>query len=500
MDNEDYVVYVLDKDKKPLMPTKRFGKVRRLLKSGKAKVIDLKPFTIQLLYEPETNTVQDITVGIDPGRTNIGLSAVDGNGRCLYAAKVITRNKKIPNLMSKRRDHRQTSRRGERLARKRLAAKHHTLSKKDLSRVLPGCEEPMRPKGIINTESRFANRKREAGWLTPTATQLLRTHLNAVKKVCAILPVKRVVLEVNRFAFMALDDPGIRKWEYSKGPLHGTGGLKNAVTEQQAGKCLLCRKRPIEHFHHIVPVHRNGSNTIENIAGLCVKCHESVHKSDSAKEKLETRKSGINKKYGALSILNQIIPYLTEGLKEMFPGGAYVTEGYSTKLFRDRFSIEKDHDTDAYAIACSINRSLSKVSLPHSSYKIMQYRRHSRARIHSQRERIYKLDGVKVATNRRKRMDQKTDSLEEWYAKAKTAHGKEEAQKMLSRLTVTRSTRRYNNMKRILPGAVFIYKGVRYVMAGQITNGRYFIPEGYKINAPRSECKVVAYNGGLVYV
>ena len=32
-------VYVLDKDGKPLMPTRRFGKVRHLLKEGLAKFI-----------------------------------------------------------------------------------------------------------------------------------------------------------------------------------------------------------------------------------------------------------------------------------------------------------------------------------------------------------------------------------------------------------------------------------------------------------------------------
>jgi len=47
----DYEVQVVSKSGKSLMPTKRFGKVRRLLKENKAKVIRRKPFTIQLLYE-----------------------------------------------------------------------------------------------------------------------------------------------------------------------------------------------------------------------------------------------------------------------------------------------------------------------------------------------------------------------------------------------------------------------------------------------------------------
>ena len=38
-------VYVLDPDGKPMMPTTRFGKVRRMLRSGKAKAVTTRPFT-----------------------------------------------------------------------------------------------------------------------------------------------------------------------------------------------------------------------------------------------------------------------------------------------------------------------------------------------------------------------------------------------------------------------------------------------------------------------
>ena len=39
-------VYVLDMNGEPLMPTCRYGKVRRMLKSGQAKAVDTLPFTI----------------------------------------------------------------------------------------------------------------------------------------------------------------------------------------------------------------------------------------------------------------------------------------------------------------------------------------------------------------------------------------------------------------------------------------------------------------------
>jgi hypothetical protein len=57
------LVYVISKDGQPLMPTERFGKVRRLLKENKAKVVRRCPFTIKLLYEPETHVVQEVVLG-----------------------------------------------------------------------------------------------------------------------------------------------------------------------------------------------------------------------------------------------------------------------------------------------------------------------------------------------------------------------------------------------------------------------------------------------------
>ena len=50
------MVYILNIDGQPLMPTNRHGKVRRLLKNGQAKVISRCPFTIQLLYETTNHT------------------------------------------------------------------------------------------------------------------------------------------------------------------------------------------------------------------------------------------------------------------------------------------------------------------------------------------------------------------------------------------------------------------------------------------------------------
>lgn len=44
-----------------------------------------------------------------------------------------------------------------------------------------------------------------------------------------------------------------------------------------------------------------------------------VHKETAWQEKLAKKKTGLNKRYGALSVLNQIIPALTKELSSLFP-------------------------------------------------------------------------------------------------------------------------------------------------------------------------------------
>lgn len=493
-------VYVLDMDGKPLMPTRRYGKVRRMLKSGRAKVVCTTPFTIRLTYRPETRVLQPVTVGIDPGRTNIGLAAVRSDGTDLYRAHCETRNKKIPGLMADRRAYRQASRRGERLARKRLAKKLGTTTKHLLERILPGCDGPVTVKDIINTEARFNNRQRPEGWLTPTATQLLRTHENLVRKVCKILPVTDVSLEINRFAFMELADPEHRPHgaDFQRGVLYGTGGLKDAVREQQSGLCLLCGKREIEHFHHIVPRSRRGSNTIANIAGLCRQCHDLVHKSQEAADRLQEKKQGLQKQFGGTSVLNQIIPRLVRELAAEFQEHTHVTTGMATRVFREKYSLKKDHDTDAYCIAASCMDVIPNVET--ESFEILQFRKHDRANIHHQTERTYRLDGKIIAKNRKKRMDQKTDSLQDWFEAMIQKYGIREAERLCSRLTVKKSTRHYNNRNRVMPGAVFRYNGRQYVMTGQHSKGQSYRAYGYgDRDFPSRKVRIVHQNDGLVY-
>mgnify|MGYP000405719544 CR=1 FL=1 len=67
------MVYVLDIDGQPLMPTTRHGKVRRLLNSHLAKVVKRCSFTIQLLYQ-STKETQPVSLGVDQGSNHININ------------------------------------------------------------------------------------------------------------------------------------------------------------------------------------------------------------------------------------------------------------------------------------------------------------------------------------------------------------------------------------------------------------------------------------------
>jgi hypothetical protein len=66
-------VYVLNHQGHPLMPCQP-RKAWLLLKSGKAKVVRMVPFTIQLLHG-SSGYKQEVSLGVDAGTQHVGVSA-----------------------------------------------------------------------------------------------------------------------------------------------------------------------------------------------------------------------------------------------------------------------------------------------------------------------------------------------------------------------------------------------------------------------------------------
>lgn len=287
------IVYVLNKSGKPLMPTKKLGKVKRLLKSGKAVAVNNNPFTIRLKYDTK-NYTQELTLGIDSGRENIGLAVSNSNNDCLYQCTVKTNNKQIKQNMTDRKSFRSSRRRHKRIKKQRKAIRNNVTiqnGKDDIVRTkkscksvaisYPGMEENITCKVIKGKESKFNNRKRLDSWLTPSARNLVQIHTNLVKKIQEILPITNVIIEHNKFDFQKLENEDIKNWEYQQGILYGFKDYRDYINKQQGNRCLLCGKNHIKEYHHIIPQSKNGSNTVSNIAGLCKECHSLVHKDDN---------------------------------------------------------------------------------------------------------------------------------------------------------------------------------------------------------------------------
>ena len=101
MDTKEKYVYILDMDGNPLMPTRRFGKVRRMLRDGLAKIVNRDVFTIQLLYEPKTHFVDDLTLGCNDSDNHIGLS-VSSSDKEYFAEDIIVDKPKVENFRKRR--------------------------------------------------------------------------------------------------------------------------------------------------------------------------------------------------------------------------------------------------------------------------------------------------------------------------------------------------------------------------------------------------------------
>lgn len=157
------MVYVQDIDGSPLMPTTRYGKVRRLLKANKATVISLCPFTIKLLYKT-SDYKQEIVLGVDAGTKHVGLSATT-KSKELYASEVILRSD-VVDLLSTRRELRRTRR--SRLRYRKPRFMNRIKSKKDR-------------------------------WIAPSVYHKIDSHIRIIGFVYSILPVSKLIVEVAQF-------------------------------------------------------------------------------------------------------------------------------------------------------------------------------------------------------------------------------------------------------------------------------------------------------------
>ena len=322
------MVYVLNKDGQPLMPTNRHGKVKHLLKMGKAKVVRKCPFTIKLLYD-STNHTQNLTLGVDTGSGTLGTAVSDDNGNIIYISKVIVRND-ITDKMKQRSGYRRNRRNRKTRYRK----------------------------------ARFLNRKNsiKTDRFSPTMISKFYSHTKEIEYIKSILPITQLVLETAQFdthlmknSLLALDT--VKHWGYQKGINYGFENTKAMVLNRDNYTCQYCKGKHKDsklEVHHIIFRSQGGSDEESNLITLCNTCHTNLHNG-----KINLKLKG--KKKGTLKYATQMNSIRCQLLKR-YPN-AIETFGMVTKANRLAIGIPKDHHLDACVIASGTKPITIKTNL-----------------------------------------------------------------------------------------------------------------------------------------
>ena len=302
------MVYVLSVTGQPLMPTERYGKVKHLLKQGKAIVKNRCPFTIQLTYTSEAHT-QPITLGVDTGSKVVGLSATTQQKE-LYASETALRTD-VVKLLSTRREFRSARRNRK-----------------------TGYRKP-----------RFSNRRIPEGWLAPSIKQKINTHIQLVKNVYKILPITSIIVEVASFDIQKIKDSDIAGTDYQEGDQLGFWNVREYILFRDGHICQHCRgksKDPILNVHHIES-RKTGGDAPSNLITLCETCHKLHHKGEI---ELKVKRGNSFREAAFMGIMRWAF---FNQLKEMY-SQVSLTYGYITKNTRIINNLEKSHCVDARCI------------------------------------------------------------------------------------------------------------------------------------------------------
>ena len=334
---------VLDQQGKPLMPTTRLGKVYRLLKTQKAHIVSYEPFTIQLDYEPDTQVIQPMTLGVDSGAIHSGYSLTNEH-REYYSAEVIARND-ISNRLSDRHMYRRNRR-----------------SRKTRYR-----------------QPRFNNRKnKKKGWLPPSLEQKVAVQLNEIDHLHRYFPIETIIVEVVEFDIQKIKNPDISGIEYQQGTLQGYN-VRNYLLEKHRRKCFYCGKTVSDfEIEHMLPKARGGSNRIDNLTLSCHDCNEKkgtltaeefIQQTLPAKKATTKLKQLPNEKrlFKYMAHMNATRWTLYNTIKERYPN-VEMTYGYITKYNRIQAGLPKAHHIDAkcitgFATVPSMEQTVVKVKM-----------------------------------------------------------------------------------------------------------------------------------------
>jgi len=434
------MVYVLNENGQPLMPTERHGKVRRILKEGKAKVIKAKPFTIQLTYNT-TNYTQPVTLGVDAGYQTIGFSAVTNkkeliSGECRLLTGQAERNK-------------------ERLIYRRQR------------RIKLRYRAP-----------RFNNRKKPKGWLAPSIQNKLDTHIKLINKIKKILPVTKTIIEAANFDIQAIKNPGISGKEYQAGEQAGFWNLREYILHRDNHQCQNpdCKNKSKEivlQIHHVGYWKNDQTDRPGNLITLCNKCHiPANHKEDNFLYGWQPKVKSFKSETFMTIVRWKLINVLQ----------CQHTYGYITKSARIAQKLEKSHTNDAFVIAGGINQTRC------SSFPINQIRRNNRSL-----QKFYDAKYLDIRTGKIMSGQELNNGRRTRNKNLNTLSLRNYRSKKISKGRISVRRKRYSYQ----PGDTVIFKNKKYEVKGVQNLGIYIKLAGLPKLVKVSQIKLLYYGKGL---
>lgn len=376
------MVYVLNVDGTPLMPTTRYGKVRRMLNRNQAKVVKRNPFTIQLLYKTTYNT-QPITVGVDAGNKKIGISAKTVYGKEVYVSEIELR-KDVSLLVEQRKRLRNVRRR-----RNKRRKSNPTLKKNYVKKLLP-----------YQVFEGIDPRKQPAKYRQKVAyVQKVQSHVSAINRLNKILPIKTIIVETGQFNRRVLNKLG----DNDKLTSEYITNQREYVFSRDDHTCLWCKGKTGDKILRTFPIITQSMNrdpfwkagvTSHNTATLCNTCYNKFEKEtlDYNKKIEENHKVGKRAPYKhKIKEMRSALYHIVDRIHDHSKNGTMrvnvykelskkyddvrFTLGYKVKNKRIQLGVENTPINNARIIIGYPNKTLDK-------YYYMKLRRNHNRQLH----------------------------------------------------------------------------------------------------------------------
>lgn len=239
---------------------------------------------------------------------------------------------------------------------------------------------------------RFNNRthSKHKGWLAPSVEVKIQEHITAIKRVCKILPVAKVVIETAEFNLQLLKavadgKPVPQGEDYQKGEMYGHYNVRQYVLWRDGYICQCCgahsvKNKEVKFYTHHLESRKVGGNAPDNLITLCDNCHEKIHKGLIKKTEFKKRKRNSTRDAAFMGIMRKV---LIQRLKSELSITVLETKGYITKFTREKILVlAKTHTNDALTIAHGpqgfYTDYLPNISQVEKIYTIRPVRHHNR--------------------------------------------------------------------------------------------------------------------------